>query len=498
MPVTDLATLRRIDAGAAMTAGNDLQLVAQTQQVGYRDYVPWVVQPVQEGAIWRDDAQPLAGDVTHAMAKSFDTASTLMTSAATTCVTLSLELHAAKSVMNDVVDLAERIGFVVDADGNVTPGEDQKAGIEVQKKNGSPAAAHFEQLLYNQAEGYEKTIALAVKRATDADDACARLLREIDDKYLLIASVAYPGLRADADRHNEEAVELYGRVLQTQQHLVEEAKKAADRHDLERWGLLGQIGGIFKGLWSGVEGMWQLGSMMSRAWDGDPEAIAAVAQMVDQFELGDLIALDALEEGRWGEFIGVNAWWFIPMGKVGTLAGKSGQALIRTARQALTEAAAFGKVPAGVKYANNVSAAESRAVVAREFPEVLGVNADRFDRGIPGHATNCLYSAAHTDHTLATGVTSKAPPGAVTSARDLVQHYGGRPLENVGSYTEIVQKMENAGDGSRGIVLGTRNGMPGHAFNVVNRNGQIWFVDGQTGQLAYLENFAKLQFLPTN
>ena len=29
----------------------------------------------------------------------------------------------------------------------------------------------------------------------------------------------------------------------------------------------------------------------------------------------------------------------------------------------------------------------------------------------------------------------------------------------------------------------------GHVFNVVNRNGRIFFLDGQTGKLARLENY---------
>ena len=36
-------------------------------------------------------------------------------------------------------------------------------------------------------------------------------------------------------------------------------------------------------------------------------------------------------------------------------------------------------------------------------------------------------------------------------------------------------------------------------FNVVNRNGRVFFLDGQTGKLAYLEKYSGgLEFLRTN
>ena len=38
----------------------------------------------------------------------------------------------------------------------------------------------------------------------------------------------------------------------------------------------------------------------------------------------------------------------------------------------------------------------------------------------------------------------------------------------------------------------------GHVFNVVNKNGVIYFIDGQTGGFANLENYSQLNFLRTN
>jgi filamentous hemagglutinin len=63
----------------------------------------------------------------------------------------------------------------------------------------------------------------------------------------------------------------------------------------------------------------------------------------------------------------------------------------------------------------------------------------------------------------------------------------------------IAQQMASAGSGARGIVFGSYGpGQPGHVFNVVNQNGFVRFLDGQTGKLANPSNFKTLQLLRTN
>ncbi|WP_072061670.1 toxin glutamine deamidase domain-containing protein [Pectobacterium brasiliense] len=59
--------------------------------------------------------------------------------------------------------------------------------------------------------------------------------------------------------------------------------------------------------------------------------------------------------------------------------------------------------------------------------------------------------------------------------------------------------MTNAGSGSRGIVYGSYCvGQPGHVFNVVNQNGVVRFLDGQSGKAADLSQFKSFQLLRTN
>ena len=62
----------------------------------------------------------------------------------------------------------------------------------------------------------------------------------------------------------------------------------------------------------------------------------------------------------------------------------------------------------------------------------------------------------------------------------------------------ITELMISAGSGARGIVFGSYGpGQVGHVFNVVNQNGVIRFLDGQTGTVANLEHFETFHLLRT-
>lgn len=84
---------------------------------------------------------------------------------------------------------------------------------------------------------------------------------------------------------------------------------------------------------------------------------------------------------------------------------------------------------------------------------------------------------------------------------------GGNQFRTVNGYDDITQQVLEAGEGARGVVWGRRfvynnNTMrwdegPGHVFNVVNRNGRAYYVDGQSGSFALLEPFNQLLFLPS-
>jgi len=120
-------------------------------------------------------------------------------------------------------------------------------------------------------------------------------------------------------------------------------------------------------------------------------------------------------------------------------------------------------------------------------------------------AMNCLNCAVATDATLA-GRPASALGGGPYSPRILHWNY---PVDSVDQAFSspmtsgtIIQQLDAAGSGARGIVVGSRGiGQIGHAFNAVNRGGIVFLVDGQTGgihPLSYLNNFVRFWFLRTN
>jgi len=81
--------------------------------------------------------------------------------------------------------------------------------------------------------------------------------------------------------------------------------------------------------------------------------------------------------------------------------------------------------------------------------------------------------------------------------KELEKFFGGR-FGRATSRSRIENSLLQAGNGARGIVFGTRGNQPGHVFNVVNQNGVIRFLDGQTGKQANFDGFQTLHLLRTN
>ncbi|WP_367237058.1 RHS repeat-associated core domain-containing protein [Pseudomonas sp. Rh2] len=117
-----------------------------------------------------------------------------------------------------------------------------------------------------------------------------------------------------------------------------------------------------------------------------------------------------------------------------------------------------------------------------------------------GRTHNCVNCSIATDATLAGNPASALP----------INHTKGVPLSilekqfsskfgPVIAPENIAQQMASSGNGARGIVFGSYGpGQPGHVFNVINQNGVVRFLDGQTGKPANLSNFKTLQLLRTN
>jgi filamentous hemagglutinin len=122
----------------------------------------------------------------------------------------------------------------------------------------------------------------------------------------------------------------------------------------------------------------------------------------------------------------------------------------------------------------------------------------RADGGI-----NCVKCSIAVDSTLAgrpaqalEGLASADFPGAVK----ILEEYSGSKVRTMSSAAQIEKVMSGAGTGSRGIVIGYKEGSEfSHAFNVVNQNGTIRFLDGQIGGAAKkIDQYDYWWFFKTN
>ncbi len=134
---------------------------------------------------------------------------------------------------------------------------------------------------------------------------------------------------------------------------------------------------------------------------------------------------------------------------------------------------------------------------------------------VVGTDTNCAYAAIVTDRILA-GATPEAisqglmlrtaPPGVPQSVGWVEQFFQGSEFGDEIQSATMVQQMNAAGNGARGIVYGFNTEMvngveeygTGHFFNVVNNNGVITFYDGQSGGVANLSGYSGFSLLRTN
>lgn len=115
---------------------------------------------------------------------------------------------------------------------------------------------------------------------------------------------------------------------------------------------------------------------------------------------------------------------------------------------------------------------------------------------VVGGRMNCVNCVVATDATLA-GRPASALPGGPYRIGVLERFYGSS-FSAPGAIGGVVDSMTAAGTGARGIVFGSRGSEVGHVFNVVNQNGVVRFLDGQTGRTATLDGYRNFQLLRTN
>ncbi|MFI6231582.1 toxin glutamine deamidase domain-containing protein [Micromonospora echinospora] len=123
----------------------------------------------------------------------------------------------------------------------------------------------------------------------------------------------------------------------------------------------------------------------------------------------------------------------------------------------------------------------SQAEALSRFPWLRGVNPRRGG----DFETNCVLAAIGTDLSLADGVGHQVPPEKASPVAWL-ERYAGRPLVEAADYATVVEVMEAAEPGARGVVVVTGEGdRISHAVNVVRTDdGKVVFLDGQEGGLA--------------
>jgi uncharacterized protein YukE len=294
--------------------------------------------------------------------------------------------------------------------------------------------------------------------------------------------------------------------------------------------VLTTISGVLKGI-SAVLGVLSLVPGLQFL---APFAIAAA---------GIALAIDvavklATGKGSWTA-IGIDAaLTFIPGGKI--LSGLKGAKAVVAGERGLASgskllsgaddaAGALNKVLKGNPVRGLGSTAvhngnAGNSVVRRLFPELSETNPlFRLTKatdgahprvGGPGFQNNCQSCVTAVDNQLAglskdtRAIERVFGPGDQFASPAWKQNIANavgtsNSFRSVGSYDDIATQLHNAGDGARGIIHGMRvgpGGVPqaGHVFNVVNRNGRIFFIDGQTGKLAHLENYSGgLEFLRT-
>ena len=111
---------------------------------------------------------------------------------------------------------------------------------------------------------------------------------------------------------------------------------------------------------------------------------------------------------------------------------------------------------------------------------------------------NCWSCAVALDRTLSGAATSAVDSGVLTG-RQVAEVYGQLGLSSYPSAAAIAQSLLRAGDGARGIVLGTRGiGEVGHFFNAINQGGNVVFLDAQIGGFAATSGYQSFGFLMTH
>jgi hypothetical protein len=130
---------------------------------------------------------------------------------------------------------------------------------------------------------------------------------------------------------------------------------------------------------------------------------------------------------------------------------------------------------------------EARANNAIEkFPEIEGVNST-------GGTTNCVHcqNALSIRRTEGVSATANEVETPVRGPSNAFNPHDAKWVENL-NISNVVNRVKAAGPGAEFHLRGIRDGVDGHRMGVINRNGVVYFVDGQAesfGDVSRAQNF---------
>ncbi|WP_073816234.1 toxin glutamine deamidase domain-containing protein [Kitasatospora sp. CB01950] len=109
----------------------------------------------------------------------------------------------------------------------------------------------------------------------------------------------------------------------------------------------------------------------------------------------------------------------------------------------------------------------------------------------PGRDNNCLDVALSTADTYSGNPTAAAPrrdggPEGERGGRDRAENQLGAPFRDMGNgdpaFRRVEDQLRNDGHGSQAVIITQDADGRAHAWNVVNHDGKITYLDNQTGQ----------------
>ncbi|GAB2871986.1 toxin glutamine deamidase domain-containing protein [Streptomyces mayteni] len=156
-------------------------------------------------------------------------------------------------------------------------------------------------------------------------------------------------------------------------------------------------------------------------------------------------------------------------------------------------ASRFGRQPTPVIHADSMNPADAQRFIDTNYPWLNDVNAT----GYPGYTQNCTNCVVAVDRRLDGIRATAAPMGGPGWVNQAALRAESVRYQTVSSYDEIAQDLIRRGEGARSVVAIDRPNGTGHVFNAVNSPHGVVYLDGQTGQLATLEQgVSAIHFLP--